>query len=355
MSQAQVGATALFCRLLDLAKPEINGQSLLEGRDKVAAMHLLHERVLVLGKPLDWVTCPECGVETARIVREKSPGEFILHCPECADVVAPGHLRETYKVALQKFVSSLLNGLELSANGMKQIELDLIWRLGTTEKQRGKPVTWYFARRLHQPEIAIRLREQITTERTTQSCVILTSSEVPLPAGSALTEFDVRPLFTVGRVGQSKFEFFPDACHDYQGKGKSQTGAKAEDQGLYEGKSRIGVNERHSQNNAIGDDKGQVDTQLIIKAGSYLPHHRIGCLDEPRHYHYEYQYLEELKMVRGHNEVVSHPAQGRTYHHDRYKGNTHPYCRVHLPGDAHEDTKPQVPGKDEIIDKRGRD
>ncbi|OZB32712.1 MAG: hypothetical protein B7X47_05790 [Ferrovum sp. 34-44-207] len=190
MSQAQVDATALFCRLLDLAKPEINGQSLLEGRDKVAATHLLRERVLVLGKPLDWVTCPECGIETAHVVREKSPSEFILHCPECADVVAPGHLRETYKVALQKFVSSLLNGLELSVNGMKQIELDLIWRLGTTEKQRGKPVTWYFARRLHRPEIAIRLREQITTERTTQSCVILTSSEVPLPAGSALTEFD---------------------------------------------------------------------------------------------------------------------------------------------------------------------
>ena len=210
MSQAQVGATALFCRLLDLAKPEINGQSLLEGRDKVEAKHLLHERVLVLGKPLDWVTCPECGIETARVVREKSPGEFILHCPECADVVASGHLRETYKVALQKFIPSLLNGLELSANGMKQIELDLIWRLGTTEKQRGKPVTWYFARRLHRPEIAIRLREQINVEKTTQSCVILTSSEVPLPAGSALTEFDVRPLFTVGRVGQSKFEFFPE-------------------------------------------------------------------------------------------------------------------------------------------------
>ncbi len=210
MSLAQVDATSLFCRLMDLAKPEINGQALRDGRDKVAATHLLRERVLVLGKPLDWVTCPECGIETARVVREKSPDEIILHCPECIDVVASRHLRETYKVALQKFIPSLLNGLELSANGMKQIEPDLIWRLGTTEKQRGKPVTWYFARCLHRPEVASRLRDQITAEKAVHSCVILTSSEVPLPAGSALTEFDVRPLFMIGRVGQSKFEFFPD-------------------------------------------------------------------------------------------------------------------------------------------------
>jgi hypothetical protein len=194
MSQAQVDATALFCRLLDLAKPEINGQALREGRDKVAATHLLRERVLVLGKSLDWVTCPECGIETARVVREESPDEIILHCPECNDVMASRHLRETYKVALQKFIPSLLNGLELSANGMKQIQPDLIWRLGTTEK-RGKAVTWYFARLLHRPEVASRLRDQLIAEKTVQSCVILTSSEVPLPAGSALTEFDVRPLF----------------------------------------------------------------------------------------------------------------------------------------------------------------
>lgn len=210
MSQAQVDATALFCRLLESVKPEINGQSLREGDDKIAATHLLRERVLVLGKALDWVTCPECGVETARVVREKSPAEIILNCPKCGDVGGSRHLRETYKVALQKFIPSLLTGLGLSANGMKQIEPDLIWRLGTTEEKRGKAVTWYFARRLQRPEVASRLREQIAIEKTTQSCVILSSSEIPLPAGSALTEFDVRPLFMVGRVGQSKFEFFPD-------------------------------------------------------------------------------------------------------------------------------------------------
>lgn len=214
MSDGQIQATSLFCRLLEQLKPEINGQTLCSGDHAVAAKHLLSERVLVLGKLLDWVTCPECGIEIARVVRDLTPDMIALHCPECGDISASRRLRETHKVALQKFITSLLNGLSLSINGMKQIELDLIWRLGMTEPTRGKAVTWYFARQLHRADIAVRLREQITIEKTTESCVVLTSSELPLPAGSALTEFDVRPLFTVGRVGQSKFEFFADRQAD---------------------------------------------------------------------------------------------------------------------------------------------
>ncbi|MDP2431659.1 MAG: hypothetical protein Q8O33_06480 [Pseudomonadota bacterium] len=214
MSQTQVDATALFCRLLERAKPEINGQALRLGADAVAAKLLLHERVLVHGALLDWVTCPECGVQTARVVQDKSKETIALLCPECGDVEGPRPLRETYKVALQKFVVSLLNGLGFSLNGMKPIVPDLIWRLGTTEAKRGKAVTWYFARRLLRPEVASRLREQINLDQSAQSCVILTSSETPLPAGSALTEFDVRPLFTVGRVGQNTFEFFQNRQAD---------------------------------------------------------------------------------------------------------------------------------------------
>lgn len=210
MSDSQIQATSLFCRLLEQAKPEINGQALCDGENAIAATHLLRERVLVLGKPLEWVTCPECRIETARVARELAPGRIALHCPACGDVSASRRLREIHQVALQKFVTSLLNGLGLSANGMKPIGHHQSWRLGTTEASRDKPVTWYFARQLHRPDVAARLREQIALEKTVQSCVILTSSEVPLPAGSALTGFDVRPLVTVGRVGQSRFEFFTD-------------------------------------------------------------------------------------------------------------------------------------------------
>ena len=214
MSQTQVDATALFCRLLERAKPEINGQALHAGEDAIAAAHLLRERVLVHGTPLNWVTCPECGVQTARVVQDKSKETIALLCPECGDVDGSLHLRETYKVALRKFVVSLLNGLGFSLNGMKPVVPDQIWRLGTAEVRRGKAVTWYFARRLSRPEVASRLREQIGLDQSAQTCVILTSSETPLPAGSALTEFDVRSLFTVGRVSQNTFEFFQNRQAD---------------------------------------------------------------------------------------------------------------------------------------------
>lgn len=172
MSQTQVDATALFCRLLERAKPEINGQALRQGADAVAATLLLRERVLVHSALLDWVTCPECGVQTARVVQDKSTDTIALLCPECGEIDGPRPLRETYKVALQKFVVSLLNGLGFSPNGMKLVVPDLIWRLGSTEAKRGKAVTWYLARRLIRPEVASRLREQIGLDRSAQSCIM---------------------------------------------------------------------------------------------------------------------------------------------------------------------------------------
>ncbi|PSJ17158.1 hypothetical protein [Nitrosomonas supralitoralis] len=210
MSQEQINATTLLCRLLERNKAEINGTALREGEQKSAAELLLKERILVSGNPHEWITCPECRIETARVVRETSADQILLLCPECEDFEAPRYHRETHKVPLQKFIHLLLNGLNLSINGLKQIEPDLVWRLGTTEEKRGKMLTWYFARCLYRPEIANRLRDQIILEKTQKSCLILTSGEVPLPVGSALTEFDVRPLFTVGQIGSRSFEFYPD-------------------------------------------------------------------------------------------------------------------------------------------------
>ncbi|MGE0986516.1 hypothetical protein [Ralstonia pseudosolanacearum] len=209
MSQAQVDATALLCRLLERDKPEINGQALFDG-DPQAAAHLLRERLLVVGRPLDWVTCPDCRVEIARVVRDVSADRIALRCPECEDIDAPRRLRETYKAVPARAVAALLSGLGMTAGGMKVIEPERVWRLGTTEPTRGKPLTWYFARQLGRPEVGARLREQIQLERTAGSCVVLTTSELPLPIGSPLAGFDVRTLRIVARIGQSRFEFFAD-------------------------------------------------------------------------------------------------------------------------------------------------
>ncbi|QIK19213.1 hypothetical protein [Ralstonia pseudosolanacearum] len=209
MSQAQVDATVLLCRLLERDKPEYNGQALFDAGAE-AATHLLRERLLVVGHPLDWVNCPECCSEIARVVRDVSADRIALFCPECEDVDAPRRLRETYKAMPARAVAAALSGLGMNAGGMKVIEPDRVWRLGTTEPTRGKPLTWYFARQLGRPEVGARLREQIQLERTASSCVVLTTTDLPLPIGSPLADVDVRTLRTVARIGQSRFEFFTD-------------------------------------------------------------------------------------------------------------------------------------------------
>ena len=183
MSQAQVDATVLLCRLLERDKPEYNGQALFDAGAE-AATHLLRERLLVVGHPLDWVNCPECCSELARVVRDVSADRIALLCPECEDVDASRRLRETYKAVPARAVAAVLSGLGMNAGGMKVIEPDRVWRLGTTEPTRGKPLTWYFARQLGRPEVGARLREQIQLERTGASCVAF-SPDIDRPKRSA--------------------------------------------------------------------------------------------------------------------------------------------------------------------------
>ncbi len=210
MSQSQIDAIGLICQLLEKDKAEIDGQTLQSGTNRDAAHHILRERLLVLGKPKDWVTCPECGIELAQVVRDIGVDKVALRCPQCQDVSTARHLTATHKVSLSKFIQSLMVGLDMKANSQYMIRDDQIWRLGTTQQGRAKVVTWYFARHLHRPKTAALLKEQIALDKTQASCMVLTSSDVPLPAGSPLTGYDVRSLVTMGRVTQSKFDFIPD-------------------------------------------------------------------------------------------------------------------------------------------------
>lgn len=208
MSQTQVNATELLCRVLERPRPEISGDALVGGEFGEAGAVLRRERILVHGTPLDWVNCPECRMGSARIVRELHQDSITVLCPECGEITAHRSVRETLTVPLKRFVAILGTGLGLSSLGVTAIVPDTCWRLGTTEVKRGKPRNWYFARRLHRGEVATRLREQIAQDKALESSVVLTSTDVPLPAGSVLTDLDVRTLTQVGRIGQSRFEFF---------------------------------------------------------------------------------------------------------------------------------------------------
>jgi hypothetical protein len=190
-------------------KPQIDGQALFS-HSRDAATHLIRERMLVLGSSNQWINCPECGVELARVVRDLSCDEILLMCPECVDVTAPKHYSTNHKVSFPKLVNNLSTGLGLGSAGQKVIDHEQIWRLGTTQTGRAKPVTWYFARQLYKSGVADRLREQIRLEKTTESSIVLTSTDLPLPAASPIEGFDVRYLGVSARISQSKFEFFTD-------------------------------------------------------------------------------------------------------------------------------------------------
>ena len=210
MSGAQVHAMGLLCLLLEQAKPQANGAALLEGELGLGGHELVRERLLAVGASLSYVTCPDCRIELARVVRPLSVDQVVLYCDECGEVDASNEISKTYTVSLSKLVDRLAGSLELPPSARKTIDADLTWRLGVQEHKRGKAQTWYFARHLNDHRVAHRLREQIRADQAAQSARIITSSDVPLPEGSPLAGFDVRNLAGIARLSQGRFLFFDD-------------------------------------------------------------------------------------------------------------------------------------------------
>ncbi len=207
-------ATAFLCRLMERDDPKLDGKTLFEGEWAKSAKALLDIRLLTLDSKRSSVLCNECQVEFARVVRALPDGQILLLCPECEDIAVPEYLRHVYRLKPGNLVPKLLSGLGFSQSGVRLVDAGLLWRLGTSAHKRDRSKTWYFGRRLDRPEVAFRLKEQIKVDNAVQSCVILTSSEMPLPASSPLAGFDVRCLFTTGQLEPQGFVFFDDRMSD---------------------------------------------------------------------------------------------------------------------------------------------
>ena len=205
-----MNATALLCQLLEMNPPQINGAALVGPDQGAVGRELLHERLLGIGSSLAYVTCPECGVELARVVRQIGHDQILLHCDECQEVTAGIALQQTYKVNLSKLIDRLADSLDLPPASCKVIGADRAWRLGVAETTRANAVTWYFARHLHTPAVAKHVFEQVRADHALRSAKILTSSEVPLPEGSPLRDFTVINLSATARLAHSRFVFFTD-------------------------------------------------------------------------------------------------------------------------------------------------
>lgn len=210
MSGKLVNATEVLCRLLEQSKPTINGAALLGGEFGEGGHELVRERLLVLGPALSYVTCPDCGIEMARVVRFVGVDQVLLYCDECGEVDADRALLQTYTVSLSRFIDRMVSSLELTPSNRKAIDNDISWRLGVQEHKRGKAQTWYFARHLNEHTVARHLLDQIRSDNAAQSAKIITSTDVPLPDGSPLVGYDIKNLAAIARMSQNVFLFFDD-------------------------------------------------------------------------------------------------------------------------------------------------
>ena len=210
MSEKLVNATGVLCRLLEQSKPTINGAALLGGEFGEGGHELVRERLLVLGPALSYVTCPDCGIEMARVVRFVGVDQVLLYCDECGEVDADRALVQTYTVSLSRFIDRMVSSLELTPSNRKAIDNDISWRLGVHEHKRGKAQTWYFARHLNDHTVARHLLDQIRSDNAAQSAKIITSTDVPLPDGSPLVGYDIKNLAAIARMSQNVFLFFDD-------------------------------------------------------------------------------------------------------------------------------------------------
>ncbi len=211
MSQAQIEATALLCRMLESTAKEISGPLLTDLGNQDALALLRREHLIGYGEPLNWLQCPECRDDMARVVRELPGDRVLLLCGgDCEDFEAPRSVRQTTVVNLERVVGHLAAGLDLHRQQVECLVPEQAWRLGLREERRGKPVTWYFARHVNRDDSAHKLLTHLASHRADRSARILTSSPVPLPVSSALAQYDVVHLADLMRVSQNRFEFFAD-------------------------------------------------------------------------------------------------------------------------------------------------
>ena len=209
MSQTQIEATALLCRMLESTAKEISGPLLSDPGNQDALAQLRREHLVGFGEPLNWLQCPECRDDMARVVRELPGDKVLLLCGgDCEDFEVPRSVCQTTVVNVERVVGHLATGLNLNRHQTECLVPDLAWRMGLIEERRGKPVTWYFARHLNRDTTAQKLLIHLSGHRADRSARILTSSPVPLPASSPLAQYEVVHLADLMRVSQNRFECF---------------------------------------------------------------------------------------------------------------------------------------------------
>ncbi|MEY3708106.1 MAG: hypothetical protein RL585_2663 [Pseudomonadota bacterium] len=212
MSARLIESMGLLCQLLEQASPEIAASALLS-EDKYAATGeaLIHERLLSTGTVRSYVTCPECLVENARLVKPCNDSNVLLFCDDCGDIECPRSVLQTYTVNVARVVERLSASLSLPLASRKAIGPNSSWRLGIQERRRGAATTWYFGRRLSRAFEAKALVDQIKLDQAARSAKILTSTRLPLCASSPLAGYEIIELPSDNRLQDVEHSIVEDA------------------------------------------------------------------------------------------------------------------------------------------------
>ena len=206
MSRQRLAATRLLMQMLEAEGDLVSLPSGGEYRDEIDLLIL--ERLIRAAVRREWLRCPECHEQEARVQTEMPGNRFKGFCTSCGSIEIPAAAVLRFSIQWHKLIAHLATGLNVGAAERKVVRPMHAWYLGTTfsgAKQRA----WYFARMIDRPEIAKVIREQIHTDRCEAIATVVTSANTDQLQETRLRDIEVVRLDTIALLGAGRFDFNP--------------------------------------------------------------------------------------------------------------------------------------------------
>ena len=206
MSRQRLAATRLLMQLLEAEGDLVSLPSGGEYRDEIDLLIL--ERLIRAAVRREWLRCPECHEQEARVQTEMPGNRFKGFCTNCGAIEIPAAAVLRFSIQWHELIAHLCAGLNVGAAERKVVLPKQAWYLGTTfsgAKQRA----WYFARMIDRSEIAKVIREQIHADRCDAIATVVTSANTDQLQETRLRDIEVVRLDAVALLGTGRFDFNP--------------------------------------------------------------------------------------------------------------------------------------------------
>ena len=206
MSRQRLAATRLLMQLLEAEGDLLSLPSGGEYREELDLLIL--ERLIRSAVRREWLRCPECHEQEARVQTEMPGNRFKGFCTGCGSIEIQAAAVLRFSIQWHELLAHLCAGLNVGAAERKVVLPKHAWYLGTTfsgTRQRA----WYFARMIDRAENAKTLREKIHADRCDAIATVVTSSNIDQLQETRLRDIEVVRLDTVALLGTDRFDFNP--------------------------------------------------------------------------------------------------------------------------------------------------